>query len=128
MNNQTITRRIFGTTTGSTNDLAHIDIPYDAWLTAIILGIAPSAFTTADRVYCEISTSSVGQSATNDALGILGHGELAGVVVTSGSIVGVTIVVAPIRLWIPRGTRIYMHTAQNGSSSTVCRADLHLMT
>jgi hypothetical protein len=125
---QTFTRRIFGSSAASTNALSSIDVTTDSILVALALTIQPLAFVNSDALDAELSAASVYQGITNDALSIIANLPYSYGIATQGAVQGSTcLVVSPMQLFIPRGTRIYLHTLQVGTSTTRIRATLHFM-
>lgn len=124
-----ITRRIYGASSASTNSLAFIDIVADSVLVGVEFGIQNIGPVSTDQLDLELSSASVYQGQTNDALGIIGHATWGFILTTSGAAnTAVCITVTPLNYFIPRGTRLYIHTSQTGTTIARCRATLHLLT
>jgi hypothetical protein len=122
----TLVRRLYGASTASTNDLAHIDVVSDAVIVGIDWSISTVSFATGDRVAAEISTSSVCQGTSNDCGGVISNCDLAcGVVGAPAAMVNKF--VGPTGIFVPRGTRIFLSTLQAGTSSTQIRINLHMV-
>jgi hypothetical protein len=127
MTNQTITRKLYGSSTATTNDLAHIDLPFACRLIGVQMGVIPAAVSNSDSVKLEVSTASVGQVTTNDAQNVLCMAFFAYTLATSGATQpGVNSFVGPLSMALPAGTRVYLHTVQSGTNATGCTAILHL--
>ena|SRR5438874_13012242 len=122
-----VIRRLTGLSTATTNDLAHIDFPVNGYITAMFVSILPASYASGDTVDVEISTSSTSQTTTNDAIGIIAHADFGGTVVTSGAIAPTNAFIGPCKIPVRAGTRLYLHTAQVGTSSTRVRADIHFV-
>lgn len=119
------TRSLYAASAASTNDLAHIDVLVNSTLVAVDMSIDSAVPTAADRLALELSTASVAQSTTNDAQGILAITPF-----TCATAVGqfsANNFKSPMSIFIPAGTRIFLHTTQTGTTSTRCRATLHLV-
>jgi len=125
--NPTVIRRLYGSSTASTNDLAHLDIVSDSILTGIDISISAITATGGDRVQLEISTASICQATTNDCQGVLANADYSYVAGAAGATVNCqNKFCGPTGVFIPRGTRIYMSTLQAGTSATRCTVNLHL--
>ena len=120
------TRSLYAATAASTNDAAHIDITVDAWIIGIDWAISVAAGATGDRVDTECSVQSVAAATTNDGMGIISRCSYCYTVTTSGATVPVNKFVGPTKLYLPAGTRVYLHTTQAGTSSTRIGCTLHL--
>jgi hypothetical protein len=128
MQASTITRKLAGTTAGTTNDLAHIDIGYRARLVAFTLSIAALAnYANGDVTRTQVSVASVGSLGTNDAQGVLAEAGINCLITTSGmSQLAANIAQSGLGIILPAGTRVYLHTLCVGNQSTAVGALLFL--
>jgi hypothetical protein len=127
-NSQTLVRRMYAASSSTTNDLAHIDLPFACLLVAIDISIQPTVWANSDAVTAELSVSSVGAPITNDAQGILANCAYSYQFTTSGGAqTGVNKTINGIAILLPAGTRVYLHSLQNGTSATRITINLHLL-
>jgi hypothetical protein len=119
-------RRAYGSSTATTNDLAHFDVPSDAVLIGIDFSMSVLTSTAGDRVRLEAATSSVCQATTNDCNGVLGNADY-NPLATSSQNAATNKWLGPLNIFIPKGSRIYIHTIQAGTSATQCTVNFHLV-
>lgn len=125
--NNTITRRIYGSSTATTNDLAHIDVGYRCRLVGYLLSLTSLAIINTDSVRMQLSVSSVGALTTNDPQGVLAELSNNYFVTTSGGgNMAVISTLSGLAIVLPAGTRVYIHTLQVGTSACACVAILYL--
>lgn len=125
--NATVVRKLYASTTASTNDAAHIDILADSYLVAIDFSGSAVAATTGDRVIVELSTGSVAQATTNDTVGPFFYGSYSFAMTTSGVNVATNKAVSGIRLFFARGSRLYLHSTQAGTNAFISEVVLHFL-
>lgn len=125
MRNGTFTRHIYGLSSSSTDDLAHIDIGANCLLVGVDWNIDTAGASDNDRVLAELSVASVAQYATNDAQGILAHASIQHQITTSGATDSTNKYCGPFAVPLPAGTRVYLHTTQTGSANTLIGVTLH---
>lgn len=123
-------KHLYGVSSASTTDLAHVDILAGASVLFLIEWSIDNATSNAgDRIVGEISTASASVFATNDAQGIISTCSMTYAMTTSGSAVNaVNKVISPISYPIPSGTRLFLHTVQVGTTATRFSINLHLAT
>lgn len=125
---QTITRKLYGSSTATTNDLAHIDLPFGMFLVGLGIDIVPTGPSNTDALIAEVSVSSNGQQNVNDAQGVLGNASYAAALITSGiANIAVNTWNAAIAVFLPAGTRVYLHTYQVGTNATKVLVNLHFL-
>lgn len=123
----TLTRKIYGSSTSTTNDLAHLDIGYRCRLVAMSLVLSEATPGTTDNCRAQLSVASTGSLAVNDPQGVLAEAAVGFILSTSGvgnptanfSLTGLSII-------LPAGTRIYLHTLQVGTAATTISGLLFL--
>lgn len=125
--NATIVRKLYGSSTASTNDLAHIDILADSYLVAVQNSGSAVAGTAGDRVISELSTASVAQATSSDTVGPFFYASYSYAVTTSGANAAINPSVSGLRMFFPRGTRIYLHTTQSGTNAFINEFILHFL-
>jgi len=118
-----ITRALYGSSTATTNDLAHFDIPYACRIVGIDLTITALAVTTGDSIRIECSTMSAGQLTTNDAQGVIARAGQN----TVGSAAFTNKFIGPTAIALPAGTRVYLHCVQTGTNATLTSCVLHIV-
>lgn len=124
---KTIVRSIYASSATTTNDLAHIDIGYSCKLVGVSTVIDPTTLVALDAVLLEVSTASTGQQTTNDAQGVLARTNYrAGANTNSVAAPAPTSWAGPMAIDIPAGTRVYIHSLQNGTTPTRVSVLLHL--
>jgi len=111
-----LTRKLTAITAATTNDAAHIDIPYPCRVLSVDWSILPTAYATGDYIIAEVAVVSVGQQVTNDAQGIIS--ECVYALSTAVGSIGQNHEVQSINVQLPAGTRVYLHVYQNGTSNT----------
>jgi hypothetical protein len=125
----TLTRKLYGSSAATTNDLAHIDIGYRCRLVGFLLamGVVDAAAAAHDECIMQISVASVGSISVNDPQGVLAEMDLTTLLVTTGaSNRQGNLAVSGLSIILPAGTRVYMHTYQVGTVATKCTAILYL--
>ena len=120
-------RRLYASTTATTSDAAHIDIPYGCRIVGLDLTSTAAVGANGDQTVLEISTASIGQPQLSDAGGILANLGMSYVLATNGAAnLSANKYVGPTGITLPPATRIYLHVYQVGSSATKHYCNLHL--
>ena len=116
----TVTRKLYAApATGTTNDAAHFDVSADMWLLGINAAVMMTTTTAGDNMCFEISTASQNQVLMNDALNVLAYFHAGLSLITSGANQPtVNATCSPLKCYIPRGTRVYLHTVGNKTTGS----------
>lgn len=123
----TLTRKIYGASAASTNDLAHIDIGYRCRVIGFQFNIVAPGAAASDACHAQVSVASVNSILTNDPQGVIAELGLTYIMVTSGaSAQNASSSISGLNLVLPAGTRVYLHTIQTGTSVTRCTCILYL--
>lgn len=125
----TLNRQMYlSVATSTVNDAAHLDITANCMLVGVLWAVTFYGLATGDFSLLELSTSSAGQFATNDAQNVLSAHSIGYLLTTSGGVQsGTNTMHSGIRIPLPSGTRVYLHSYSVKTSGVIfARALLNL--